>query len=310
MNISLTPIKAQEFRKVYRVLLSQQEVTLMAYKSFLTICADPARAPQTFATAASLAIAQDGHLDALALGIDRAQLGYSYVGASAVVMQVAQENATKDAKDVEAAIRKAAAAAGPSLRWSSETAMAMVGGLADLVALRSRFADLVILAKPYGEKHGEEEEAIVESAMFEGQAAVLVLPEAPLDATTIGKRIVIAWNQSREAMNAVRRALPFLKKADQVWITIIDPPQHGAERSDPGGALCQMLVRHGVKAEVTVLARTMPNISDVLARHCRDVDADLLIMGAYSHSRFREAIMGGATRNTLEKTEIPVFMAH
>ncbi len=282
----------------------------MAYKSFLTICADPARAPQTFATAASLAIAQDGHLDALALGIDRAQLGYSYVGASAVVMQVAQENATKDAKEVEAAIRKAAAAAGPSLRWSSETALAMVGGLADLVALRARFADLVVLAKPYGEKHGEEEEAIVESAMFEGQAAVLVLPEAPLDASTIGKRVVVAWNQSREAMNAVRRAMPFLKHAEQVWITIIDPPQHGAERSDPGGALCQMLVRHGVKAEVTVLARTMPNISDVLARHCRDVNADLLVMGAYSHSRFREAIMGGATRNTLEKTEIPVFMAH
>lgn len=282
----------------------------MAYKSFLTICADPARAPQTFATAASLAIAHDGHLDTLALGIDRAQLGYSYVGASAVVMQVAQENATNDAKEVERAIRSAANAAGPSLRWSSESALAMVGGLADLVALRSRFADLVVLAKPYGEKHGEEEEAILESAMFEGQAPVLVLPEAPLDATNIGKRIVVAWNQSREAMNAIRRAMPFLRHADQVWITIIDPPQHGAERSDPGGALCQMLVRHGIKAEVTVLARTMPNISDVLARHCRDVDADMLVMGAYSHSRFREAIMGGATRNTLEKTEIPVFMAH
>jgi nucleotide-binding universal stress UspA family protein len=71
-----------------------------------------------------------------------------------------------------------------------------------------------------------------------------------------------------------------------------------------------MLVRHGVKAEVTVLARTMPKISDVLARHCRDVDADLLVMGAYSHSRFREAILGGATRNMLEAAEIPVFMAH
>jgi len=290
--------------------MSQQEVTLMAYKSLLTICADPARAPQTFAAAASLAMAQDGHLDALALGVDRAQLGYSYVGASAIVMQAAQENATADAQAVEAALRKAAAAAGPSLRWSSEGAVAMIGGLADLIATRSRFADLVVLAKPYGENHGDEEEAIVESAMFQGQAPVLVLPDAPLDATNIGKRVVIAWNQSREALNAVRYALPFLKHADQVWITIIDPPQHGPERSDPGGALCQMLVRHGVKAEVSVLARTMPRISDVLARHCRDVNADMLVMGAYGHSRFREAILGGATRNMLETAEVPVFMAH
>lgn len=282
----------------------------MAYKSILTICSDPARAQQTFATAASLAIAQDGHLDALALGVDRAQLGYSYVGASAIIMQAAQENATADVKAVEAAVRKAGNAAGPSLRWSSEGAIAMIGGLADLIALRARFADLVVLAKPYGEKHGDEEEAIVESAMFEGQAPVLVLPDADLDASNIGKRIVIAWNQSREALNAIRRALPFLKHADQVWITIIDPPQHGAERSDPGGALCQMLVRHGVKAEVSVLARTLPRISDVLARHCRDVDADMLVMGAYGHSRFREAILGGATRNMLESASVPVFMAH
>ena len=99
-------------------------------------------------------------------------------------------------------------------------------------------------------------------------------------------------------------------RADQVWITIVDPPTHGAERSDPGGALCQMLVRHGVKAEVTVLARTMPRISEVLARHVRDMNADMLVMGAYGHSRFRQAILGGATRNTLESTEVPVFMAH
>lgn len=282
----------------------------MAFKSLLTICTDPARAPRTFATAASLAIAQDGHLDALALGVDRTQLGYSYVGASAVVMQVSQEDAAAETKAIESAIRTAAGAAGPSLRWSSEGAITMIGGLTDLIALRSRFSDLVVLAKPYGENHGDEEEAIVEAAMFEGQAPVLVLPDAALDASAIGKRIVVAWNQSRESLTAIRRAMPFLKKADHVWLTIIDPPKHGAERSDPGGALCQMLVRHGIRAEVTVLARTLPRISDVLARHIRDMDADMLVMGAYGHSRFREAILGGATRNMLETAEVPVFMAH
>jgi nucleotide-binding universal stress UspA family protein len=288
----------------------QQEISAMAYKSILTICTDPLRAPQTVGAAASLAIAQDGHLDVLALGVDHSQIGYPYVGASVALIQLSQDNATADVTAVEAAVKTAMAAAGPALRWSSEGAVAMIGGLADIVALRSRFADLVVLAKPYGEKHGEEEEAIVESAMFEGQTPVLVLPDAALDGGKIGKRIVIAWNQSRESLIAIRHAMPFLQAADQVWITIIDPPHHGAERSDPGGALCQMLVRHGVKAEVSVLARTMPRISDVLGRHVRDMDADMLVMGAYGHSRFREAILGGATRNMLESAEVAVFMAH
>jgi nucleotide-binding universal stress UspA family protein len=145
--------------------------------------------------------------------------------------------------------------------------------------------------------------------MFEGQAPVLVLPETGL-VSAAPKRVVIAWNQSREALNAVRHALPFLKAAEAVDITVVDPPSHGPERSDPGGMLCQMLVRHGVKAEVSVLAKTLPRVSDVLARHVLDRDAGLMVMGAYGHSRFREAILGGATRNMLEQAKVPVLMAH
>jgi nucleotide-binding universal stress UspA family protein len=136
------------------------------------------------------------------------------------------------------------------------------------------------------------------------------LPAKGLGENTLPKRIIVAWNQSAEAMVATRQALPFLKGADMVNITVIDPPSQGEERSDPGGMLCQMLVRHGVHAEVSVLARSLPRVSDVLARHVWDQNADMLVMGAYGHSRFREAILGGATRNMLEKAEVPVLMAH
>ena len=64
------------------------------------------------------------------------------------------------------------------------------------------------------------------------------------------------------------------------------------------------------KAEVAVLAKTQPRVSDVLMRHARDINADMVVMGAYGHSRFREAILGGATRNILESADLPVFMAH
>ena len=121
---------------------------------------------------------------------------------------------------------------------------------------------------------------------------------------------MLAWSESIAALAAVRASLPFLTKADVVDIAIIDPPAHAADRSDPGGALAEMLSRHGVRGDVSVLAKTMPRISDVLCRHCEDKDADMLVMGAYGHSRFREAILGGATRNMLEVSEVPILMAH
>lgn len=162
---------------------------------------------------------------------------------------------------------------------------------------------------PYGEGRRIELEPVVEAAMFDGQVPVVVVPDAAT-ATARPKRIVIGWNESAEALRAVRAALPLLQGADVVHVCVIDPPQHGPDRSDPGGALSQFLARHGVKAEIDVLLRTMPRISDVLMRHVRDVDADMVVMGAYGHSRFREAILGGATRNMLEHASVPVFMAH
>lgn len=281
----------------------------MTYKSIFTVATQAAQVPMTISAAAQICAQTDAHLDVLALGVDRTQVGYSYIGSGAVLLQVAQERAEEDARSLELAVRAAIGAEAPGLRAGVEAAVTQFGAMTDLVAQRARFADLVVLARPYGMDQGAEAEAVIESAMFEGRAPVLVLPEAGLASAT-PKRIVVAWNQSREAMAAVRAALPLLKQADQVTITVIDPPVHGPERSDPGGMLCQMLVRHGVRAEVTVLARTLPRVSDVLLRHLRDMSAEMLVMGAYGHSRFREAILGGATRNMLEQTTVPVLMAH
>ena len=281
----------------------------MAYKSILTVLTRAEDAALGIAQAARLAQAQDAHLDVLVLGVDRTQLGYSYIGSGAVMMQVTLDRAEAEARETETAVRAALAALGPDLRWSLETAVTQLGALGDLVAQRARFADLVVLPRPYGTGKGPECEAITESALFEGKAPVLVLPEKGHDVALPPKRIIVAWNQSAEAMVAARMALPFLKAAEMVNITVVDPPAYGSERSDPGGLLCQMLVRHGVKAEVSVLARNLPRVSDILARQIWDQNADMLVMGAYGHSRFREAILGGATRNMLEQATVPVLMA-
>ncbi|MDV7270312.1 universal stress protein [Thioclava sp. A2] len=279
----------------------------MAYKTILTIVTDAKAAQSQIEAAVSLARREDAHLDVLCMGVDRTQTGYYYAGATAFVQQETMDRAQEDAQKLEAALKDRLAP--EDVRWSVESIVAQIGAIAPAVGLRARFADVVIAGIPYGEGRGPEAEAVVEAALFEGQVPVLIVPDG-YTSPTVASRIVVAWNQSAEAMNAIRKALPQLKAAETVDITIIDPPAHGPERSDPGGALSQMLARHGVHAEVSVLAKTLPRVSDVLNRHVRDSKADMVVMGAYGHSRFREAILGGATRSMLEKAEVPVLMAH
>lgn len=279
----------------------------MAYKTLFTTVTDPAAAEAPLTVAKALCRAWDAHLDVLTMGIDRTKTGYYYAGANAMVLQETLQRAQAEASELEADIR--AKLEPEDLRWNVETAVAAIADLGRHVAARARFSDLAVMAQPYGDSTGVELEPVLEAALFDGDTSVLMVPTG-YDGPTEFKRVVIGWNESAEALNAVRRALPLLKAADFVSIAIINPPTHGPERSDPGGRLSEYLSRHGVHVEISVLAKTMPRISDVLARHAEDIGADLVVMGGYGHSRFREAILGGATRGILENAKLPVFLSH
>jgi nucleotide-binding universal stress UspA family protein len=279
----------------------------MAYKSLLTILTDTKTAAAPLRQIIALAEAQDAHAEALCLGVDRTQTGYYYAGANAMILQETLDRANTEAAEILAHANDVLGKSG--VRWSTEDGVAQIADLGRHVAHRARFSDLVVLGRPYGEDRGAEAEPIVEAALFEGHAPVLVVPD-DVEPVSAPKNILVAWNQSVEAMRAIRRALPFMMSADIVRIVVIDPPAHGPERSDPGGMLSQMLARHGVTCEIDVLSKTMNRVSDLLIRHAVDTSSDLMVMGAYGHSRFREAILGGATRNMLEQASIPVFMAH
>lgn len=280
----------------------------MDYKTITTIVTDNTRARAALETAMSLAQETDAHLDVICLGVDQSQQGFYYAGTSAMVIHDNLAQAKSDADALEAEMRRFLSA--HPLPWSATALSAQSVTLNALVAHRTRFSDLVVLPRPYGEGRGHEAEAISEAALFEGNVPVLVLPDGIDGPVKAPKSVVVAWNESPEALRAIRQAMPFLKRAESVSITVIDPPQHGPERSDPGGALSQMLARHGVRAEVSVLARTMPRIADILNRHAGDKGADMIVMGAYGHSRFRESILGGATRHMLEVAEVPILLAH
>jgi nucleotide-binding universal stress UspA family protein len=277
----------------------------MAWKSVITFVTDAGRDSATLEAAISMTRANDGHLDVFCLGVDPTQPEIYYTGAYAVTLPGALVEAEKQAKDLEAAVR--ARLEREEIRWSVTGVTTPIVGITQVAADFARFADVVVLPKPYGPGRTHVEEAVLEAALFAGSAPVLVVTDAVWKAP---RKISVAWNDSPEALRAVRAAMPLITAAGGADIVVIDPPRHGPERSDPGGRISQMLARHGVRADVEVLARSLPRISDVLIRHMTDANGDLMVMGAYGHSRLRESILGGATRNILEAATFPVLLAH
>jgi nucleotide-binding universal stress UspA family protein len=279
----------------------------MSFKTIAGIAIDDAAPATALVHLGAQAFAWDGHADLLCLGVDRSQIGMYHSGANAMILQEAIQRAQADAETVKAELDTSLANSGA--RYSIHTGVAQVIDLSRAVKHWVRFADLVILPKPYGPGRDTISEALVEASMLQGNAPVLIVPDdcAPV---THPKTVVLAWNESDQALKAARHALPFLQRAEKVRIVVIDPDPHSPERSDPGGNLAQMLARHNVNCEIDVLSRSLPRTSDILARHVTDTGADMLVMGAYGHSRLREALIGGASRDILESAQVPVLMAH
>ena len=279
----------------------------MSYKTIATVFRSEHIDSDHLKVAIDITDKMEGHLDVLALGTDRIQPGAYYAGAAAIAVKNAMEDAVEEARKAEEAAERLLETSG--IRFEITRAVAQIGGIPQIVGRRLGLSDLVVLPKPYGEDRTSEDVAILEAALFATRVPVVVMPPG-VDTFKSPSRIVIAWNQSDEAMQAIRSSMPLLKAAEVVDIAIIDPPDHDPDRSDPGGLLAALLSRQGVRAEISILARTMPRVSDVLLRHVRDKSADLVVMGAYGHSRFLEEILGGATRNMLAEATVPVIMAH
>lgn len=279
----------------------------MAYKSLLSFVTSETGIENVLDAAISMAKRSDAHLEVCCLAVDTTQAVAFVGGAPAVIYSDSLERLQEKAETLRDMVR--ARLSGEAIRWSTDNAVVAMGGIGSYAGLRARYCDLVVLPSPYGDGRGPQDELVIEAALFDGDAPVLVVPPTLTELPDF-KRIVLAWNQSDEALHAARAALPLLKAADLVNVLVIDPPSHGQERSDPGGLLTTMMARHGVKGEVSVIASAGIGIPNTLQRHMRDKAGDLLVMGAYSHSRLRQAILGGTTRSLLTEAGSPIFMMH
>ncbi|ENN85262.1 hypothetical protein RHSP_54571 [Rhizobium freirei PRF 81] len=151
---------------------------------------------------------------------------------------------------------------------------------------------------------------VIDGALFQSPTALLFNP-TDRPATMTPRSIVVAWNSRMEAARAVQQALPLLKAAEEVHVTMIDPTETASSNGEePGADVAAYLARHGISVVVDVLSGQGKGVAQMLAQHAVDVQADLLVMGAYGHSRLREFVFGGVTRTMLETAKLPIFWGH
>lgn len=182
-------------------------------------------------------------------------------------------------------------------------------------ALQARYADLTVL--PAMPRDGIDNMVVHDyfhEILRHSGRPVLVVPEGHAAALP-PKRAVIAWKPTREASRAVADAMPLLRKADAVDVLVIDPAvgerAHGSGHGgEPGADIAAHLARHGLRVEVTTRPRMNFSVAYAVLDHARMVGADLIVAGGYGHSRLREAMLGGTTRELLQTTHLPVLFSH
>lgn len=174
-----------------------------------------------------------------------------------------------------------------------------------VIARQARYADLSIITRVTDLNWHR----LVDAALFESGKPVLMCPPGASLAKGFN-RVVIGWDTSPEAARAVSAALDIAPDAELHVVAVdprIGPEAHGEE---PGATLATALARHGAKVTVDAIPRGDGSVVDALLRHAEAIGADLLVAGAYGHSRLGEILLGGSTRDLLRKTELPLLLAH
>ena len=213
-----------------------------------------------------------------------------------VTVQTLQRMAHEETEIVSRQFAEHMARSGTAGEWRGLTSTA--GYNSDAAIDTARCADLVIAAQ--GNPKTSDASRDIDSFLFDSGRPVLMIPHILTQPKPI-RRVLIAWNGSREATRATFDALAFLKQADEVEILTVDPDDNATQSGLMAGAeIAATLSRHGIKATLAVAETNGLSRSAVIENRLSDSSIDLLVMGAYTHSRLWQMIFGGTTRSLLE----------
>lgn len=276
----------------------------MSYKTILVHINSEKRCAARLEVAIQLAKKYDACLVGLHAFFPYAPPGYIMAHMGAEVIAAQQKLATEAMSQTGEVFRKQTSAAGiENKEWHTAH-----DDPVSAMSLQARYADLLVIGQSATMDTPGVDKDFPERLILVAGRPVLVVPEVG-DFPCIGKRIIVAWNASREAARAVTNAIPFLKGAEKVYLMAVQP-KAGENENISTEQIVQYLSRHGVGVEVQESNAVEIGVGNELLSRASDLSADLLVMGCYGHSRVREWILGGATRTILESMTIPVLMSH
>ncbi len=281
----------------------------MAYRTITVHVNESRHTEARIELAASIAIRHGAHL----VGVAAAALPQAFhmrgiMGESSAALEIYLNFTRERAHAALAEFEKMATRAGVA----SVERRLMEDEPGAALCLQARYSDLLILGQnDPNESLPAQRADVPDYVITHSPRPVLMAPFAGRY-RSIGKRVVIAWDGSAEATRAIAGAMPFLTNAEMVQVVVFNPAARPfAHGQQPGADIAHYLARHGVGIEVCQrTAGDDADIGNALLSHLDDCDADLLVMGGYGHSRFREVLLGGVTRTVLESMTTPVLMAH
>lgn len=280
----------------------------MAYKDILVVLDADSATRQRIETAAALAARFEAHLVGLYVTLMADSEPASplfYPPLYDPIWRDVQETSAARAEQVRQTFEDVTSRSAVSAEWRSAA-----GYPGDVAVSHARYADLVVLGQldpedPRGPLLRPRPEEV---AMLAGRP-ILVIPYAGRF-EEIGRRALVGWDASREAARAIGDALPLLTQAKSVTIMSVDAEKTRDQGETTAADLALHLARHGVAAQVERTVSDGIGVGNTLLSRASDLEADLLVMGAYGHSRIRELLLGGATRTVLASMTLPVLMAH